>query len=280
MTGARGTPTKVFISYRHDDSAPYAGRIHDRVADALGRENLVKDVDSFGLDFAEAIRAAVSSCDVLLAIIGPDWLTISGRVHSWLNDPDDSVRIEIETAFACNVRVVPVLVDGAELPAREDLPESLQPLLQRRALRLSHDEFNLETQNLLDDLARLSDRARLPPPVLGILATGLPPPPAAQPPTAPSVRPLVEKPRVLTLLLQLGAQHVIEVDNDALFGLIKVDGQQVVKRADPEGTHTLVLDDKGTRIVATLSFRTTWGGKLKDVVLRIGDQIVYQNDRP
>jgi TIR domain len=289
MAGATGTPVKVFISYRRDDSAPYAGRLYDRLADAIGQENIFMDVDSisFGLDFADAIGTAVSSCDVLLAIIGPEWLTISDRDRRRLDDPDDFVRLEIEAALERNVRVVPVLVDEAELPARADLPESLQPLVRRQTLRLSHDQFRLETQRLLDDLTRLSGGSAPPGPAAGaaVAAPLLPPvvapaagPTAPLPAPAPTVSVIVAQGKLLTLSVQLAAQHVIEIDNTSFFGIIRVDGEPVVKKVNPEGAHTLILDDHDTPIAATLSFGTTWGAKLKDVVLRIGDQVIYQSD--
>jgi TIR domain len=275
--------TKVFISYRRDDSAPYAGRLYDRLADAIGQENIFMDVDSisFGLDFAEAIQNAVSGCDVLLAIIGPEWLTISTEKGRRLDDPDDFVRLEIEAALERNVRVVPVLVDEAELPTREELTESLRPLVRRQTLRLSHDQFRLETQRLIDDLTRLS--GGLPPPAA---TEGAAPPPTLTPPpevtparpTSPTVSALVEQTKILVLAVQLSEQHMIEVDNSGFFGLIKVDGQQVVKKVNPEGSHALILDDQGTPVAATLSFGTNWSAGLKDVVLRIGDQVLYKKD--
>ena len=79
-----------------------------------------------GVDFAEEIFRAVAACKVLLAIIGPTWLTAADeRGRRRLDDPDDIVRLEIEAALARGVRVIPILVEGAVMPAREDLPESL-----------------------------------------------------------------------------------------------------------------------------------------------------------
>ena len=298
MAAATGTPAKIFISYRRDDSAPYAGRLYDRLADAIGQENIFMDVDSisFGLDFAEAIREAVAACDVLLAIIGPEWLTIEERGRRRLDNPDDFVRLEIEAALERNVRVVPVLVDEAELPPRSDLPESLQALVRRQTLRLSHDQFRLETERLIKDIVGLSGPAAAAPgqpaetatpvapvaPVTTPVATPPPlPPPAADPSAAaqPVVTALVETPKLLTLSIQLTSSHIVEIDNTNFFGLIKVDGQQVVKKVNPEGTHTLIVDDGGAQTVLNLSFGTTWSASLKDVVLRFDDQILYENEK-
>ena len=84
------------------------------------------------------LTRAVGSCDVLLALIGDEWLTVTdehGRRR--LDDPDDFARLELEAALARNIRVIPVLVDGARMPRADELPPSLAPLAGRQALQLS-----------------------------------------------------------------------------------------------------------------------------------------------
>jgi hypothetical protein len=279
---------KVFISYRRDDSAPFAGRLYDRLTDVIGQENIFMDVDSIslGLDFAEVIRTAVTSCDVMLAIIGPAWATISEDGRRRLDDPDDFVRLEVETALERGIRVVPILVDGAELPEREELPTTLQPLVRRQTLRLTHDQFRLETQRLLDDLARLSTSAGSaasapsPGPAPIVQGAALPPPQDAPSPadrrSAPTATPLVEQPKILTLSVDLAARHVIEVDNTAWRGFVKVDGETIVRKVGLGGSHPFVLDDDGTPVPGTLTLDVTWSAELKDVYLRIGDHVVYE----
>ena len=111
------SPGRIFISYRREETAYPAGWLYDRLAGRYGDGQIFKDVDSIQLgdDFVEVITRAVGSCDVLLALIGDRWLTITdqdGRRR--LDDPDDFVRLEIEAALTRNVRVVPILVDGAQ----------------------------------------------------------------------------------------------------------------------------------------------------------------------
>jgi TIR domain len=145
-------PGRIFISYRRGESAYPAGWLYDRLADHYGKDQVFKDVDDIelGEDFVEVITAAVGSCDVLLALIGVQWLTITD-VHGRrrLDDPDDFVRLEIEAALARNVHVIPVLVGGAAMPSAEELPESLARLARRQALELSPDRFGFETSRLL-----------------------------------------------------------------------------------------------------------------------------------
>ena len=132
-------------------------------ADHYGRDQIFKDVDDIELgdDFVEVITGAVGSCDVLLALIGDQWLTITdahGRRR--LDDPDDFVRLEIEAALARKVRVIPVLVGGAAMPSADELPDSMARLARRQALELSPDRFEFETSRLLSALDEVLDEIK------------------------------------------------------------------------------------------------------------------------
>jgi TIR domain-containing protein len=122
---------RIFISYRRADTANQAGWLADRLAGHFGRSQVVRDVDSIqlGNDFADVIAAAVTSCDVLLALIGHQWLAAAPG-------GDDYVRVEIESALTRGVQVIPVLVDGARMPTAAELPPSLALLAQRPPLSL------------------------------------------------------------------------------------------------------------------------------------------------
>jgi hypothetical protein len=143
---------RIFISYRREETAYPAGWLYDRLADRFGGRQVFKDIDSIQLgdDFVEVITRAVGSCDVLLALIGQEWLTITdeqGRRR--LDSPDDFVRLEIEAALARKVRVIPILVDGARMPRADELPDSLTTLVRRQALELSPARFDFDTSRLL-----------------------------------------------------------------------------------------------------------------------------------
>ena len=145
-------PGRIFISYRREETAYPAGWLFAQLADHYGGEQVFKDVDSIQLgdDFVDVITRAVGSCDVLLALIGDEWLTITdehGRRR--LDDPDDFVRLEIETALARNIRVIPILVDGAMMPRVDELPDSLARLVRRQALELHPARFDFDTGRLL-----------------------------------------------------------------------------------------------------------------------------------
>src|SRR5205085_8407252 len=112
---------KIFISYRRDDSAGHAGRLFDRLNEHFGHERLFMDVDHIepGEDFVQVIEAAVASSAVLLAIIGRHWLTTGDATARRLDNPNDFIRLEIATALARNIRVIPVLVQDASMPGPE-----------------------------------------------------------------------------------------------------------------------------------------------------------------
>jgi uncharacterized membrane protein YeaQ/YmgE (transglycosylase-associated protein family) len=152
----------VFISYRRDDTAGYAGRLFDRLSQHFGQENVFMDIDTIepGLDFVEAIERAVGSCDVLLALIGHEWLqSTDARGHRRIDDPQDFVRLEIATALDRNIRVIPVVVEGARMPTADELPAPLQPLARRNALDMSNTRWQFDVNRLIEGIQRTSRRS-------------------------------------------------------------------------------------------------------------------------
>lgn len=142
----------IFVSYRRQETRHLAGRLADRLIDRFGEGQVFIDVDTIepGVDFAEEIGRAVATCKVLLAVIGPEWLTATdGRGRRRLDDPADIVRLEIEAALDRGVRVIPILVDGASMPYREDLPGSLAGLARRNALFIRHENFRSDAGRLV-----------------------------------------------------------------------------------------------------------------------------------
>jgi hypothetical protein len=142
----------IFVSYRRQDTDDLAGRLYDRLVDRFGEGQVFMDVDTIepGLDFAEEVTRAVAACQVLVAVIGPAWLTAAdGRGRRRLDDPGDFVRLEIKTALARGVRVIPVLARGAMMPGEDDLPENLAGLARRNALFIRHESFRFDARRLV-----------------------------------------------------------------------------------------------------------------------------------
>jgi hypothetical protein len=146
---------KIFISYRRDDSAGYAGRIHDRLEKEFGRDLLFMDVDAIplGVDFVKFLKDAVAQADVMLAIIGQDWLDAcdeGGRRR--LDNPRDFVRIEIGAALQRDIPVIPIFVDGARIYKPEELPDDLKELTFRNGLDVRHSSFHSDMDRLVKSL--------------------------------------------------------------------------------------------------------------------------------
>lgn len=148
----------IFISYRREDAAGHAGRLFDRLAAHFGRGSVFMDVEGIeaGVDFVDTIEKAVGGCDVLLAIIGRGWLdSRDSQGNRRLDAPQDFIRLETSAALARNVRVIPVLVEGAKMPRTEDLPENLRPITRRQAMELRDTRWEDDIQALIAVLDRV-----------------------------------------------------------------------------------------------------------------------------
>ncbi|MDX2074823.1 MAG: SUMF1/EgtB/PvdO family nonheme iron enzyme, partial [bacterium] len=151
---------KIFISYRRADSKKDAGRIYDRLVESFGKQNVFKDVDDIelGADFRGVLREAVAKCDILLAVIGKHWLTVTddktGKRR--LDNPDDFVRIEIESALQRDkCLVIPLLVDGAFMPSADELPMNLRELAFKNATLVRDDpDFHKDVDKLIASIQR------------------------------------------------------------------------------------------------------------------------------
>jgi formylglycine-generating enzyme required for sulfatase activity len=161
--------SRIFISYRREDSAGYAGRIFDRLKAHFPDAQIFMDVDTIspGDDFIVSIEKAVSSCDVFIALIGKQWVSIQDRQgNRRLDNPNDFVRIELTTALKRNIRVIPVLLHDTPMPRAEELPEDLAKLTRRNALEISHESFNDGINRLIAAVELGSQAADQPKPAL------------------------------------------------------------------------------------------------------------------
>ena len=145
----------VFISYRREDTEGQARALFQDLVARLGRDSVFMDVDSIGLgrDFRAVLQERLATCDVMLALIGRDWIDgkdKSGRRR--LENPGDFVRIEIAAALKRNIPVTPLLLHGAQMPSAEQLPEDLSDLAYRNGFELSHNRWESDVQELFKRL--------------------------------------------------------------------------------------------------------------------------------
>jgi TIR domain-containing protein len=148
---------KIFINYRRDDTRADAGRLYDRLQ-ARYQDRVFRDVGSLepGVEWHVAIERVLGASDACIVVIGPRWLSIAdANGKRRLEDPRDTVRQEVATALANGMRVFPVLVGGAKMPAEEELPEDMQSLARRHALEITEQDFDEDVEKL----ARALDRA-------------------------------------------------------------------------------------------------------------------------
>ncbi len=151
----------IFISYRRSDSPDATGRIYDRLVAEFGKAQVFKDVDSIplGRDFRGHLNDIVGHCGVMLTIVGPHWTEARDTAgQRRLEDPDDFVRIELETALARDIPVVPVLVGHAQLPVASKLPGSLASLVFRQSIEVRPDpDFHNDATRLVTALRAILD---------------------------------------------------------------------------------------------------------------------------
>jgi len=153
---------RIFISYRRDDSGGYTLPLYERLSQHFGPEHVFKDIDTipFGEDFVEHLEQAVGSCDVLIAVIGKQWLNATNDKHQRrLDDPKDYVRLEIQMALKRKIRVIPCLVGGATMPTQELLPKPLETLHRRRAFQISDTRFDSDLESLIQAISSTSSSA-------------------------------------------------------------------------------------------------------------------------
>src|SRR5262245_28817050 len=149
----RASMGTIFINYRREDSISTAGRLHDRLSQNFGRKNIFMDVDHIpaGVDFVAHLNSQVAACNIFLVVIGPRWLEAKDENGARrLDNADDFVVIEIATALARNIRVIPILVDGARMPKAGELPSSLKALARRQAVEVRQLHFGRDADALVE----------------------------------------------------------------------------------------------------------------------------------
>lgn len=183
-----GRSANIFVNYRRDDTAGHTGRLFDRLSSRFpGR--IFRDIDTIepGIDFVEIIHQAVGCCEVLIVMIGREWLNITDATgRRRLDNTNDFVRLEIATALERDIRIIPVLVEGAAMPRPEDLPPELALLSRRNAIELSDGRWAFDVDRLIQAIEGvLQDKA----PSALMPVTQLPETPAPVPQTPPPPAP-------------------------------------------------------------------------------------------
>jgi hypothetical protein len=193
---------KILISYRRSDSAGMTGRIFDRLVLKYGAASVFMDVDNipFGTDFRTHIKDALLQSDVMLVVVGQRWLGRGEGGETRMNDESDPVRVEVESALKAGIPLIPLLVDGAQMPKVTELPESLRELAYRNAAIIdSGRDFHAHVERLsrsidqiIEQKNKAAEAARAAAETKARESSPPPQPPAA--PVAPKLAP-AEPPR-------------------------------------------------------------------------------------
>jgi hypothetical protein len=189
---------QIFISYRRQDTAYLAATLSDKLQQHFGENSVFFDVDNIplGVDFREYIGNAVGQCDVLLAIIGDQWMGIDSNGKRRIDDPSDYVRVEIESALKRNIPVIPVLVENALMPSPTDLPPAIESIAFRNAAQVrAGRDLRQHLQQLVEGLEMLFNAPPSKPEAAPPKATAAPDITREKTPDAPKARAKAEQKR-------------------------------------------------------------------------------------
>jgi lysozyme family protein len=146
---------KIFISYRREETAGEARALFNTLVARLGQSSVFMDVDSIALgrDFRQVLKERLASCDLVLVIIGKDWLDAKGGSgQRRIEDPEDFVHLEIDAALRRNIPITPVLVQRAQMPEAQHLPQGIKDFAYRNGFELTHNTWESDVQELLKRL--------------------------------------------------------------------------------------------------------------------------------
>ncbi len=157
--------TRIFISYRRNESSGYSRLLCDRLRDAIPNADVFMDVEGIqlGEDWRTALTEHLDVADVVLVLIGREWLTMTDdQGQRRLDDPQDVTRWEVKEALVRDKRVVPVLLEGVPPLDKESLPEPLASLADMQATAIQHETFEAGLETLIAQVtgAGLRDRLR------------------------------------------------------------------------------------------------------------------------
>ncbi len=181
----------IFISYRRQDTSGYALGLRRLFRTELPSASVFLDIDSIdaGGRWREVIRGRLSECDVMLVLIGDEWLVMRDGQKK-LEQADDPVRFELEYVLRRNITIIPILVEEAKIPSGSDLPEGIRRLCEYNAHAIHDQTYDQDVTRLVQTLRNLDD------------TESEPPPPGPQPPGTGSGATFPSRPRTEAQLLE------------------------------------------------------------------------------
>jgi WD domain, G-beta repeat/TIR domain len=157
---------QISISYRRADSEAMTGRIFDRLIGHYGKEAIFRDIDNIpaGIDFRQHINEMLHRTNVLLAIVGPEWLGATRDGLERINEESDPVRVEVETALRRRLRIIPILIGQTRMPSSNQLPPSLKDFAFLNAVRIDTGrDFDHHIEHLIKSIDDILGQTKSPP---------------------------------------------------------------------------------------------------------------------
>src|SRR5688572_14975702 len=131
---------QIFLSYRRDDTQWLALKVFDELRGRYGRQNVFFDLEAVptGVRYRDLIKERISRSSAFVLLIGKNWTSLTDEYgNRRIDDPLDPVRFEVKCAIQMGVPIIPVRVDGARMPRKEELDESIASLLDLNAAEVS-----------------------------------------------------------------------------------------------------------------------------------------------
>lgn len=147
--------TSIFLSYRRHDSLAQARALYERLRSEFGSDRVFIDLEGLrsGFDFQHALEQHLDSCQVLIALVGRDWLGATAASEARrIDDSNDFVRAEVRAALERDIPVIPLLLDGAEMPSHAELPDDLKSFARRHAQAFDMMRFDADVRHLVEAL--------------------------------------------------------------------------------------------------------------------------------
>lgn len=142
---------KVFICYRRSDSQDFVDRLSEHLSKMIPQENIFVDIKSIpiGFDFRDIIQETIEESHIVLAIIGNNWLE---EIKNREKVDKDYVRVEIQKALETDTPLVPVLINGANMPNSSELPESIRGLGFMHSFEIDRKRFETDVELLSEQI--------------------------------------------------------------------------------------------------------------------------------
>jgi pterin-4a-carbinolamine dehydratase len=144
---------RIFINYRRETDASLARSITESLKNQFPSDFIFFDTESIegGKEWPKSIQVALKRSTVVLAVIGPNWLSAAHTNHRRkIDDKTDWVRRELLLALTSSIPIIPLFLEDADVLNKDDLPKDLAPLTMWQAIRVRQDSWSADITRLCE----------------------------------------------------------------------------------------------------------------------------------